>query len=70
MPCYKSKRQDKFNLSKKALLYFHSNTEDLGITTHWLAEMENILNINIFANEYPGYGICSQHKPSPRLICE
>ena len=44
-------------LSSKALLYFHGNGEDLGESLELLNNMRRELKTNVFALEYPGYGV-------------
>ena len=49
LPCLKG--------SKKLIIYFHGNAEDLGISYEMLDHMRTALRINVMAVEYPGYGI-------------
>lgn len=43
--------------SSKTFLYFHANAEDLGRIYNFLDLMRCVLNVNVIAPEYPGYGI-------------
>jgi len=42
--------------SQKTILFSHGNSTDIGIMFHHLREMCNILNADVFAYEYSGYG--------------
>ena len=41
----------------KTFLYFHANAEDLGKIYDFLDIMRCVLEVNIIAPEYPGYGL-------------
>jgi hypothetical protein len=43
--------------SKKVMIYFHANAEDLSSTVPLLSRFCQDFKINIVAVEYPGYGI-------------
>jgi hypothetical protein len=43
--------------SKKILIYFHANYEDLGLTHHVCVLISRYLKINVLSVEYPKYGI-------------
>jgi len=43
--------------SKKCVIFFHGNAEDMGISYEMLDHLRTALRINILAVEYPGYGI-------------
>jgi hypothetical protein len=43
--------------SRKLILFFHGNAEDIGISYEMLDHLRDSLKINILAVEYPGYGI-------------
>jgi abhydrolase domain-containing protein 17 len=45
------------NGSRKLILFFHGNAEDIGISYEMLDHLRTALRINILAVEYPGYGI-------------
>lgn len=48
--------------SNKIILFFHANAEDLGKIYDFLDIIRCVLEISIFAPEYPGYGL---YKGSP-----
>uniref|UniRef100_A0A7S0ZSA7 Serine aminopeptidase S33 domain-containing protein n=1 Tax=Noctiluca scintillans TaxID=2966 RepID=A0A7S0ZSA7_NOCSC len=43
--------------AKFTLLFSHGNAEDLGMIIHYFREASHILEVNIFAYEYTGYGM-------------
>lgn len=43
--------------AKFTLLFSHGNAEDLGMIIQYFREVSNILEVNIFAYEYTGYGM-------------
>lgn len=43
--------------NSRTFLYFHANAEDLGKIYDFLNIMRCVLDVNIIAPEYPGYGI-------------
>ena len=47
-------RQDK---ARYTLLYSHGNAEDLGMIYNYLVEISELLNVNILAYDYSGYGL-------------
>jgi hypothetical protein len=47
------------NGSSKCLVYFHGNAEDIGLSYEMLDHLRTSLKVNIFAMEYPNYGIYS-----------
>jgi hypothetical protein len=47
----------KYENSKKILIYFHANYEDLGLTYHVCVLISKYLKINVLSVEYPNYGI-------------
>ena len=60
--------------SSKLLVYFHGNAEDIGLSYEMLDHLRSSLKINIFAVEFPGYGIyndksgCSSEKVSEDAV--
>ena len=63
-------------LSKKIMIYYHANAEDIGLCYEMLDHIRSTLRINVIAPEYPGYGIYTKVKKgvhehpraSPKLI--
>lgn len=47
--------------SKKVLIHFHANGEDIYHTQHLLSQMVNCFKINTICVEFPGYGIYKKH---------
>lgn len=45
------------NGSRKLLIFFHGNAEDLGLSYTLLNHMRDFFKVNVMAVEYPGYGI-------------
>lgn len=45
------------NKTKKILVYFHGNSEDLGGAYQFLQFMQYRIETHIIAVEYPGYGV-------------
>lgn len=43
--------------AKLTLLFSHANAEDLGMIIQYFREVSHILEVNIFAYEYTGYGM-------------
>merc|ERR1712113_709908 len=43
--------------AKFTLLFSHGNAEDLGMIIQYFREVSHILEVNIFAYEYTGYGM-------------
>jgi len=48
--------------AKFTILYSHGNAEDLGMIYEYLAELSELLYINIFAYDYSGYGLGKRRK--------
>lgn len=55
LPYYTS--SDKSQISDRCVIYFHGNAEDIGHSVEILHGMRRSLQMNIFAMEYPGYGL-------------
>mmetsp|Transcript_33982 Transcript_33982/g.79482 ORF Transcript_33982/g.79482 Transcript_33982/m.79482 type:complete len:259 (-) Transcript_33982:270-1046(-) len=53
--------------AKFTLLFSHANAEDLGMIIQYFREVSHILEVNIFAYEYTGYGM-STGEPSEAAI--
>merc|ERR1712232_179249 len=53
--------------AKFTLLFSHGNAEDLGMIIQYFREVSHILEVNIFAYEYTGYGM-STGEPSEQGI--
>lgn len=49
--------------TKRTILYSHGNAEDLGLCFNALDMLAEITNSNVFAYDYPGYGL-SEGEPS------
>lgn len=49
------------------LLFSHGNAEDLGMIIQYFREVSHILEVNIFAYEYTGYGM-SSGEPSEQAV--
>ena len=45
--------------TKKLLIYFHGNAEDLGQNELFLMKLREIFGVSVLAMEYPGYGMFS-----------
>uniref|UniRef100_A0A7S1LSM7 Serine aminopeptidase S33 domain-containing protein n=1 Tax=Alexandrium catenella TaxID=2925 RepID=A0A7S1LSM7_ALECA len=43
--------------AKFTMLFSHGNAEDIGMIIQYFREVSHILNVNIFAYEYTGYGL-------------
>lgn len=56
--------------SRKILIYFHGNAEDLGGATQMLKRLSNSLRWHVIAPEYPGYGICFRERKSSKEIIQ
>ncbi|CAK0847458.1 unnamed protein product [Prorocentrum cordatum] len=52
---------------KLTLLFSHGNAEDLGMIIQYFREVSHILEVNIFAYEYTGYGMSTgePHEQAP-----
>ena len=67
MPCFR--KESKEELEARCVLFFHDNSEDVGDCLPMLAKVRDILRANVFAVEYPGYGINpSKASADPDLI--
>jgi pimeloyl-ACP methyl ester carboxylesterase len=53
--------------SRFTILFSHGNAEDLGCIERWLEELAAVCNADIFAYDYPGYGL-SRNSKSGTLI--
>ena len=47
----------KVNNKKDCLIYFHGNAEDIGNCINFLIPIQRELDINMYALEYPTYGV-------------
>ena len=45
------------SVSSKILIFFHGNAEDLRISYDLVDMFRSVLNVNVIAIEYPGYGL-------------
>ena len=45
------------SVSSKILIFFHGNAEDLRISYDLVDMFRSVLNVNVIAVEYPGYGL-------------
>lgn len=53
--------------AQRTILMSHGNATDLGLLSFHLEEMVQLLNVNVFAYDYTGYGESDRFgKPSPR----
>ena len=43
--------------SNKVMIYFHGNAEDLAIGVDFVHQLNQYINVNVLAVEYPGYGL-------------
>jgi hypothetical protein len=43
--------------TRATLIYFHGNAEDVQESKQILKAFQENINVNIFAIEYPGYGV-------------
>ncbi|CDW77752.1 UNKNOWN [Stylonychia lemnae] len=50
--------------SRKIIIYFHGNAEDLGHSVDFILSLRIKLKMNVLAVEYPGYGIYKNNKIS------
>jgi fermentation-respiration switch protein FrsA (DUF1100 family) len=41
------------------ILFSHGNAEDIGLVSQYFREASQIMQVNVFAYEYPGYGMSS-----------
>merc|ERR1719389_935166 len=55
------------NDAKHTLLFSHGNAEDLGMIIQYFREVSHILEVNIFAYEYTGYGM-STGEPNEQAV--
>eukprot|EP00930_Biecheleria_cincta_P050078 TRINITY_DN35258_c0_g1_i1.p1 TRINITY_DN35258_c0_g1~~TRINITY_DN35258_c0_g1_i1.p1 ORF type:complete len:267 (-),score=40.38 TRINITY_DN35258_c0_g1_i1:50-826(-) len=53
--------------AKSTLLFSHGNAEDLGMIIQYFREVSHILDVNIFAYDYTGYGM-SSGEPSEQAM--
>jgi fermentation-respiration switch protein FrsA (DUF1100 family) len=53
--------------AKLTLLFSHGNAEDLGMIIQYFREVSHILEVNIFAYEYTGYGM-STGEPAEQAV--
>jgi len=53
--------------AKFTLLFSHGNAEDLGMIIEYFREVSHLLEVNIFAYEYTGYGM-STGEPSEQAL--
>lgn len=68
LPSYTS--ADKTQVSSECLVYFHGNAEDIGHSVSILHSLRKYLNMNVFAMEYPGYGLISRYSRNPHIMKE
>ena len=54
IPCIFLRSQQR---TSKLMIFFHGNAEDLGLIIPFLRSIQSIINANIIAVEYPGYGV-------------
>lgn len=54
--------------AKFTLLFSHGNAEDLGMIIQYFREVSHILEVNIFAYEYTGYGMSGPGEPSEQCF--
>eukprot|EP00697_Spironema_sp_BW2_P000744 gnl/Spiro4/1100_TR577_c0_g1_i1.p1 gnl/Spiro4/1100_TR577_c0_g1~~gnl/Spiro4/1100_TR577_c0_g1_i1.p1 ORF type:complete len:258 (-),score=25.26 gnl/Spiro4/1100_TR577_c0_g1_i1:50-793(-) len=52
------------------ILYCHGNAEDIGMCQPLLVRMRDLLQVNVFAFEYTGYGLSTGGaRPKERAVC-
>ena len=54
--------------SNYLILYFHGNSEDLGIISELLLEMQKTLPYDFFAVEYPNYGLYREDRNPLQML--
>ena len=57
-------------LTSRTILYFHANAEDLGKIYDFLDIIRCVLDVNILAPEYPGYGIYKGKSTCNRVVSD
>jgi len=50
------------------VLYTHGNAEDIGQAAEWLAHLARRCRVDVFAYDYPGYGL-NAHEPASEAGC-
>lgn len=43
--------------AKTTILFSHGNAEDIGMVYDWFREMARVLDVNVMAYDYTGYGL-------------
>lgn len=56
--------------TKKTLIYFHGNAEDIYSASELLRNLNANLNLNVIAVEYPGYGIYKGSSNERKILCD
>eukprot|EP00438_Fugacium_kawagutii_P024953 Skav213210 [mRNA] locus=scaffold2826:590600:593264:- [translate_table: standard] len=56
--------------AKFTLLFSHGNAEDLGMIIQYFREVSHILDVNIFAYDYTGYGMSSGEPSEDALYAD
>jgi abhydrolase domain-containing protein 17 len=51
------------------ILYSHANAEDLGSIYPWCKFLSKMLQVNLFAYDYSGYGMALQAGMYSRYVC-
>ena len=49
--------KNKSATSKFTIIYSHGNAEDIGLSLPYLDLMSGLLDVSVFAYEYPGYSL-------------
>ena len=50
------------------LIYFHGNSEDIGLSQEFLSDLQETLCVNTFAVEYPNYGVYKYKKSLTQIL--
>jgi len=56
--------------AKYTLLFSHGNAEDLGMIIQYFRDVSQLLEVNIFAYEYTGYGMSSGSATEPNVYAD
>jgi fermentation-respiration switch protein FrsA (DUF1100 family) len=56
--------------AKFTLLFSHGNAEDLGMIIQYFREVSHILEVNIFAYEYTGYGMATGEPGEEAILAD
>lgn len=56
--------------AKLTLLFSHGNAEDLGMIIQYFREVSHLLEVNIFAYEYTGYGMSTGEPSEPNVYSD